>query len=52
LKGKGKYDTTKERAVGFCQMAQKPQSLFKGNFIGCKGKWQEKSGWSLQEGLR
>jgi hypothetical protein len=31
--------------VGSDQMAQKPWSLFKGQFTNYKGKWQEKSGW-------
>jgi hypothetical protein len=47
LKEKGKYrqkETQQERAMGSGQMAQKLQSLFKGQFIGYKGKRQEKSG--------
>jgi hypothetical protein len=42
---------TKERAVGTGQMAQKPQTLFTGQFISCKGKQLGKCGHSLQEEL-
>jgi hypothetical protein len=45
LKEKEKYrqeEILKDSVVGSEQMAQKPPSLFKGQFICCKGKWQEK----------
>jgi hypothetical protein len=47
LKEKEKHEqeeTLKDRTVDSGQMAQKPQSLFKGQFIDCKGKQWEKSG--------
>jgi hypothetical protein len=48
---KKKREREKERVVGSGQVAQKYQYLFKGQFIGCKGKGQEKSWWSFQERL-